>query len=243
MSCVMSRPSSPPTERMKDARDFLYWLNHVSCTQTRKHTHTVSRLLPGMATQQEVKSLTSSALMWKRTVAGSTLPYSHRRALILSRRSYLGGRSWRRGGVTFSRPATAGHMSTGGRSLQVGQDAALVPEEAAVSQLDGGDEVGPAAHLGLVPGTQRHSQHLRRGHQVALCQRPNSGKVVLMNLHVSLVLFEQRLHLLQDLPQPVLLQQQQHNSLISSCRIRAVSGSTGGEPSVKVWFFQGDPYY
>lgn len=39
--------------------------------------------------KQEVMSLTSSALMWKRTVAGSTLPYSHRRALILSSRSYL----------------------------------------------------------------------------------------------------------------------------------------------------------
>lgn len=35
-------------------------------------------------------SLTSSALMWKRTVAGSTLPYSHLSALILSSLSYLG---------------------------------------------------------------------------------------------------------------------------------------------------------
>lgn len=38
MSCVMSRPSAPPTERMKDARDFLYWLNHVS--YTHKHAYT-----------------------------------------------------------------------------------------------------------------------------------------------------------------------------------------------------------
>lgn len=30
MSCVMSRPSPPPTVRMKLARDFLYWLNHCS---------------------------------------------------------------------------------------------------------------------------------------------------------------------------------------------------------------------
>lgn len=44
-----------------------------------------------MQHKQEVMSLTSSALMWKRTVAGSTLPYSHRRALILSSRSYLRG--------------------------------------------------------------------------------------------------------------------------------------------------------
>lgn len=34
-------------------------------------------------------TLTSSAHMWKRTLAGSTLPYSQRSALILSRRSYL----------------------------------------------------------------------------------------------------------------------------------------------------------
>lgn len=33
--------------------------------------------------------VTSSAHMWKRTLAGSTLPYSQRSALILSRRSYL----------------------------------------------------------------------------------------------------------------------------------------------------------
>lgn len=38
MSCVMSRPSAPPTERMNDARDFLYWLNHVSCACTQTHT-------------------------------------------------------------------------------------------------------------------------------------------------------------------------------------------------------------
>lgn len=51
-------------------------------------------------------------------------------------------------------------MDTGGRGLQVGQDAALVPKQAAVAQLDGGDEVGTSAHLGFVPGTQTHSQYL-----------------------------------------------------------------------------------
>lgn len=51
-------------------------------------------------------------------------------------------------------------MDTGGRGLQVGQDAALVPEQTAVAQLDGGDEVGTSAHLGFVPGTQTHSQYL-----------------------------------------------------------------------------------
>lgn len=61
-------------------------------------------------------------------------------------------------------------MGTGGWSLQVGQDAALVPEQAAVAQLDGGDEVGPAAHLGLIPGTQRHTVRTCRAHQVALSQ-------------------------------------------------------------------------
>lgn len=61
-------------------------------------------------------------------------------------------------------------MGTGGWSLQVGQDAALVPEQAAVAQLDGGDEVGPAAHLGLIPGTQRHTVSTCRVHQVALSQ-------------------------------------------------------------------------
>lgn len=40
MSCVMSRPSSPPRDRMKEARDFLYWLNHCSWYHT--HTHTPS---------------------------------------------------------------------------------------------------------------------------------------------------------------------------------------------------------
>lgn len=105
-------------------------------------------------------------------------------------------------------------MGTGGWSLQVGQDAALVPEQAAVAQLDGGDEVGPPAHLGLIPGTQRHSQYVLAPPGGAV----SWGWKVLMNSHVSLVLFEQRLHLLQDLPQSVLLQQQQqHNQLTSRC--------------------------
>lgn len=61
-------------------------------------------------------------------------------------------------------------MGTGGWSLQVGQDAALVPEQAAVAQLDGGDEVGPAAHLGLIPGTQGQTVSTCWVHQVALSQ-------------------------------------------------------------------------
>lgn len=32
MSCVMSRPPSPPIDLMYVARDFLYWLNHSSCS-------------------------------------------------------------------------------------------------------------------------------------------------------------------------------------------------------------------
>lgn len=80
-------------------------------------------------------------------------------------------------------------MGTVGRSLQVRQDAALVPEQAAVAQLDGGDEIGTAAHLGFVPRTQTQSQYLS-GSTRWSCLMIGSVKVVSMNSHISLVLFK-----------------------------------------------------
>lgn len=74
-------------------------------------------------------------------------------------------------------------MGTGGRSSQVGQDAALVPEQAAVAQLDRGNEVGPAAHLGVVPGTQTHGQYLVTSNR---WRRLKKGSVkVVSNFHFS----------------------------------------------------------
>lgn len=44
--------------------------------------------------------------------------------------------------------------------LQVGDDAALVPQQAAVAQFDGGDELTPTG-LGLVTGSNESATHAK----------------------------------------------------------------------------------
>lgn len=92
--------------------------------------------------------------MWKRTLAGSTLPYSQRSALILSRRSYLMEQ------VRLCLDSHQHRWSTGEtqvtRFLQVGDDAALVPQQAAVAQFDGGNELGSTG-LRLVTGWKENT--------------------------------------------------------------------------------------
>lgn len=83
--------------------------------------------------------------MWKRTLAGRTLPYSQRSALILSRRSYLTEPGRSNEGCTMVEDTQVR------RCLQVGDDAALVPQQAAMAQFDGGNELGSTG-LGLVTG-------------------------------------------------------------------------------------------
>lgn len=100
--------------------------------------------------QQKVMSPTSSAHMWKRTLAGNTLPYSQRSALILRRRSYLEKQPQTVKRGAGSRDCRCGWSCDCWR-LQVGDRAALVPEQAAVTQFDGRNELRAPVSLRLVP--------------------------------------------------------------------------------------------